>query len=86
MAKIDLVTSNETGIFNADPCPNPDNPANDIGSDGIFLKCYGLPAPFPTFVLPQYRRDSTMTDPTNSKIESISPSSRLRFMYKRRWR
>src|SRR5436309_13832078 len=22
-------------------------------------------APFPTFVLPQYRRDSTMTDPTN---------------------
>ena len=65
MAKIDLVTSNETGIFNADPCPNPDNPANDIGSDGIFLRCYGLPAPFPTFVLPQYRRDSTMTDPTN---------------------
>ena len=66
MAKIDLVTSNETGIFNADPCPNPDNPANDIGSDGIFLRCYGLPAPFPAFVLPQYRRDSTMTDPTNN--------------------
>ena len=66
MGKIDLVTSNETGIFNADPCPNPDNPANDIGSDGIFLRCYGLPAPFPTFVFPQYRRDSTMTDSTNT--------------------
>jgi len=47
MAKIDLVTSNETGIFNADPCPNPDNQANDIGSDGIFLRCYGLPRRFP---------------------------------------
>ena len=65
MGKIDLVTSNETGIFNADPCPNPDNPANDIGNDGIFLRCYGLPAPIPSWVLPQYRRDSTMTDPTN---------------------
>ena len=66
MGKIDLVTSNETGVFNANPCPNPDNPTNDIGNDGIFLKCYGLPAPFPTFVFPQYRRDSTMTDSTNT--------------------
>ena len=35
MGKIDLVTSNETGIFNANPCPNPDPT----------LRCYGLPAP-----------------------------------------
>src|SRR5438093_417729 len=55
MGKIDLVISNETGVFNANPCPNPDPT----------LRCYGLPSPFPSWVLPQYRRDSTMTDPTN---------------------
>jgi len=55
MGKIDLVISNETGVFNANPCPNPDPT----------LRCYGLPAPIPSWVLPQYRRDSTMTDPTN---------------------
>ena len=55
MGRIDLVSSNEVGVFNANPCPNPDPK----------LKCYGLPAPIPSWVLPQYRRDSTMTDPTN---------------------
>src|SRR5207247_9191057 len=55
MAKIDLVTSNETGIFNADPCPNPDNQANDICSDGLFMLCYALTAPIPVFLQSLFR-------------------------------
>lgn len=65
MESVNLTTHAINAIFNANPCPNPDNPGNDIGADGIFPPCFGLPAPVPNWVLPQYRRDSTMTDATN---------------------
>ncbi len=65
MGTVNLLTLAMAGVYNANPCPNPDNPSNDIGNDGLYLPCFGLPAPVPPWVLPQYRRDSTQTDPTN---------------------
>lgn len=62
MENYDLLTGTLTGVYNANPCPNPDNPTNDIGGDGLFMPCFGLPAPRPTWLEPQYRRDSTMVD------------------------
>ena len=55
MESVNLTTHQTTPIFNADPCPNPDST----------LPCFGLPAPIPSWQLPAYRRDSTMTDGTN---------------------
>jgi hypothetical protein len=55
MESVNLATRQTIGIFNADPCPNPDPT----------LPCFGLPAPIPSWQLPAYRRDSTMTDGTN---------------------
>ena len=43
-----------TAVLNANPCPNPDPT----------LPCFGLPAPRPTWALPEDRRDSTQTDPS----------------------
>src|SRR5204863_9396364 len=65
MGTVNVLTLAMAGVYNANPCPNPDNPGNDIGSDGLYLPCFGLPAPVPPWVQPQYRRDSTQTDPTN---------------------
>lgn len=89
METIDLLTMQMAGVYNANPCPNPDNPSNDIGSDGIYPPCFGLPAPVPPWVQPQYRRDSTQTDSTNritgpnepSGIRGIAWSSQLNSWY-----
>jgi hypothetical protein len=74
MGTVNLLTLAMAGVYNANPCPNPDNISNDIGNDGIVLPCFGLPAPIPTWVLPQYRRDSTMIDPTNRITGPNEPS------------
>ena len=74
MGTINLLTLAMAGVYNANPCPNPDNPSNDIGSDGLYLPCFGLPAPVPNWVLPQYRRDSTMIDGTNRITGPNEPS------------
>jgi hypothetical protein len=52
METVDPVTGAMNGVFNADPCPNPDPT----------LPCFGLTAPRPDWVLPTERRDSTQTD------------------------
>jgi hypothetical protein len=51
METIDMATQTFRGIYNADPCPNPD-PS---------LPCFGLAAPRPSWVLPVERRNSTQT-------------------------
>src|SRR6185503_2685629 len=55
METINLASQTFHAVFNADPCPNPDPT----------LPCFGLAAPIPSWQLPAYRRDSTMTDGTN---------------------
>jgi hypothetical protein len=52
METVDPVTGAMAGIFNANPCPNPDPT----------LPCFGLTAPRPDWVLPTERRNSTQTD------------------------
>jgi len=74
MGTVNLLTLAMAGVYNANPCPNPDNPSNDIGNDGLYLPCFGLPAPVPPWVLPQYRRDSTQTDSTNRITGPNEPS------------
>jgi hypothetical protein len=70
MENYNLLTGTLTGVYNANPCPNPDNPANEPNlppeeQDGLYLPCFGLPAPIPPWVEPQYRRNTTQTDSTN---------------------
>lgn len=70
MENYNLLTGTFTGVYNANPCPNPDNPTNEPNlppeeQDGIYLPCFGLPAPIPPWVEPQYRRNSTQTANTN---------------------
>lgn len=70
MENYNLLTGTLTGVYNANPCPNPDNPANEPNlppeeQDGLYLPCFGLPAPIPPWVEPQYRRNTTQTDGTN---------------------
>ena len=55
MGTVNLATEAFAGVFNCNPCPNPD----------ATLPCFGLPAPVPSWVLPAYRRNSSQTDPTN---------------------
>src|SRR6266850_4458844 len=66
MGTLNLLTLAMAGVYNANPCPNPDNPGNDIGNDGATLPCFGLPAPIPSWVLPQYRRSSLQGDWTGN--------------------
>lgn len=70
MESLDLLTLTMTGVYNANPCPNPDNPTNEINlpldqQDGLYAPCFGLAAPIPPWVLPQYRRNTTQTSGTN---------------------
>ncbi len=70
MENFNLLTGVMTGVYNANPCPNPDNPANEVNlpveeQDGLYAPCYGLPAPIPPWVMPQYRRNTTQTSSTN---------------------
>ena len=51
MESINLQTQTAHGVFNADPCPNPDST----------LPCFGLAAPRPDWLLPVGRRDHTQT-------------------------
>jgi hypothetical protein len=74
MESYNLLTGTLTGIYNANPCPNPDNPTNDIGGDGLFMPCFGLAAPIPPWVEPQYRRDSTQTGPGTSTNRITGPN------------
>jgi hypothetical protein len=74
MGTVNLLTLAMAGVYNANPCPNPDSGTNDIGNDGLLLPCFGLPAPRPTWVEPQYRRDSTMIDATNRITGPNEPS------------
>jgi hypothetical protein len=64
MGTVNLLTLEMKGVYNANPCPNPDSS----------LPCFGLPAPIPSWALPQYRRDSTQTDPTNNIDGPNEPS------------
>src|ERR1041384_128165 len=77
METINLLTHAFHGVYNANPCPNPCNPDNDIGSDGLYLPCFGQVAPVPNWGMPQYRRDSTMTDSTN-RIQGPNEPGALR--------
>jgi hypothetical protein len=52
METVDPNTGAAVAIFNADPCPNPDNA----------LPCFGIAAPRPAWILPTERRASTNTD------------------------
>ena len=61
METVNLATRAMAGVFNADPCPNPDST----------LPCFGLVAPVPSWVLPAYRRDSTQTDGTN-RVDGVN--------------
>jgi hypothetical protein len=73
MENYDLLTGGLTGVYNANPCPNPDNPTNDIGGDGLYMPCFGLVAPIPPWALPQTRRDSTQTGPGTSGYRVDGP-------------
>lgn len=74
MENYNLLTGTFTGVYNANPCPNPDNPTNDIGNDGLYMPCFGLAAPIPPWVEPQYRRDSTQTGPGTSSNRIDGPN------------
>jgi hypothetical protein len=74
MEALNLLTLEMVGVYNANPCPNPDNPTNDIGADGLYMPCFGLPAPIPPWVEPQYRRDSTQTGPGTDTNRITGPN------------
>ena len=63
METVDPVTGAAVAIFNADPCPNPDQT----------LPCFGLTAPRPDWVLPK-RRNSSEADQTDPAFRQIQPN------------
>src|ERR1051325_7920622 len=69
MGTINLANHAMAGVYNANPCPNPDPT----------LPCFGLPAPIPSWVLPQYRRNSSHTSSTN-RITGPNEASGIRGM------
>ena len=79
MGTVNLLTLAMAGVYNANPCPNPDNPTNEVNlpldeQDGLYLPCFGLPAPIPPWVLPQYRRNTTQVENTNRITGPNEPS------------
>ena len=74
MENYNLLTGTLIGVYNANPCPNPDNPTNDIGGDGLYMPCFGLVAPIPPWAEPQSRRDSTQTGPGTSSYRIDGPN------------
>jgi hypothetical protein len=74
MENINLLTQTATGVYNCNPCPNPDTTWP--------LPCFGLVAPIPSWVLPQYRRSTTDPDHLSStnRIRGTNEPSAIRGM------
>ena len=70
METINVSTHAAVGVYNCNPPPNPDNAANEPSlpleeQDGLYLQGFGLSAPIPPWVMPQYRRNTTQVANTN---------------------